>query len=199
MLPLDKTEFSDALDDASFDLAREGKKTPDGLPIQKGDVAIKGNSIIAMNEAALTFSVTGTRTKEIVSTFHELEECLSKSNVNLKNDAAAYSLTATYSIDSGKNALEMIQKFYSSFEKASKFDEILKSKMGMTSVTLFSLDKTMDMDDYHQIRIEPLFQRLGKIYYCNIAFRNTDRGLIEDWTSNIEKNIADIIKIIESS
>ena len=197
IFPLDLTSFTIEIAKLGYSPAIQGQKTQEGIPVQKGDLAIKGNIILSTNKQAMTFSLAGTHPKETAAAFEELIPCLTKSNVNLEKDAQAYAINVTYEIESGKNALDTVAKFYDSDSSLKKLDSLLGLESSSWSIGLRRQDSDMKSSKYHFVRIEPALSRFGKSYYVSYVQRDNEQKIILDALYNLEDKLSAAINEIE--
>ena len=197
IFPLDLTSLTNEIAKLGYTPAIPGQKTPEGIPIQKGDLAIKGNIILNTNQLAMTFSLAGTHPKETASAFEELIPCLTKSNVNLEKDVQAYVVNATYEIDSGKNALDTIANFFDSDSSLKKLDSLLGLESSFWTIGLRRNDSDMKSSKYHFVRIEPALGRFGKSYFVSYVQRDKEQKIILDTLNNLEDKLSAVINEIE--
>ena len=197
IFPLDITTLTNEIAKLGYSPAILGKKTQEGVPIQQGDLAIKGNIILNANKQAMTVSLVGSNPKEMASAFEELIPCLTKSNVNLEKDVQAYGINATYEIVSGKNALDTIAKFYGSDSSLKKLDSSLGLESSFLTIGLRRNDPDMKSSKYHFIRIEPTLARFGKSYYVSFIQRDKEQKIVLDILRNLEDKLSAAINEIE--
>ena len=197
MFPLDSYTLLKELEENEFVQVRKGQATLDGLPVKQGDIAMKGNTLLNVNQQTQTISISGTRTDEIISIFHELIPLLERSGINLEEKVASYSIVGEYIIKTEESPIKKIQKF-SSIKELKSLTEITGGEHGSFSIMITPKGTSFIDDEYFNLRVEPHFQSLGKSYFLQFSRRVQDRTSLEEIMTNMEDHVTSIINEIES-
>ena len=198
IFPLDGKSLIDELGPAGFLPAKLGQVLPNKLVVTRGDIATRGNTVLTVNPQTMLIGIAGTNGNEIISTFNELEPILSKCGVDVNQNTRFFETVGEFIIKTNSSPVKSIQGFFKSLKTMEKLGAVI----GDNTTSLFTIrmvpkDVVIDSEEYYEIKIEPVIHAPNEKYYAYIVFRSATRANTENFTSNIENKLTNLLEIIE--
>lgn len=196
LYPINNITLGKNLQEAGFTPIQPGYSTNDGVIAVQGDIGVKRNTLVNINEAKYQIAVLGKDPLEILSVFNDLLPALKKSGLNIKQDIHFYEFSSEFFINTGKNSLKNILKFFEPL-KQKKLEKIMGKDLSQFSIRLGPKPLEFNSENYFEIKIEPTI-RDKMSYYMYLVFRNSNKKITEVFLSKLSQKIDDIIDAIEN-
>lgn len=198
LFPITEQKLLLDLADYGYQPAQVGHIIANQLIIQKGDLAVKKNTVLTINPQTQMIQVSGLTPEEVYSTWKEIEKILLLQKVNLKSSGRLFELRSQYHIKTANNPIKIIQNIFKSLKLQEKFDKILNDKpASLISLRFLPKDGVVDTENFFDIKIEPLLQAAKNEYYVSFMYRNAKQEKSEKLLVNHENKIKEIMNLIE--
>jgi len=197
MFPLEFRDIRGTLAKRGFDLAEVGPIPPRPTGISfSGELGRKGESVVYMSIPENRFGTMSKSLKQAVGTFEELSEAFTTElGTSLHSNVWYYEVAVHYLCDTGSSPVEKIGKIVKNNPYYSEFSKVLGRDMSTFSVRLSPMNKIPNREEWLDIAIE--HDALSNFYHVGVVFRNPEKRHVEEFVSNLEKKIEELIQIVE--
>lgn len=197
LFPLDIDGFLDKLDELEYNGVEKGYISPEGVPARQGDVAVKNNTFINIDNRSQVIALSSISAKEILEAFEEIKGPLKNSGADVEKDVWAYSITSDHIVSTEKNAFEQIAKFMGTNDAIQSINSITGTESQQSSINLTSKTPILG-ESMFQLKIEPYMRKLGKGYYIRHVIREPEQSVAIEKLNTLKNNVADMIKTLEA-
>lgn len=168
--------------------------TPVGATLDwSGLVAKKGNVMLEFDSISQVIATEGNDTTESMNVFSEVLDIVKASIEPTMDDYAHfYELISNYSIDIGKEPLEMLGKLNPEGGLYDKLKDILQEPVSTYSLHIYSSDKKVESPDWFDMNIQPVTRKWNKSVDVMTVCRNKDKAKVEKFVSNYDDNLKKI-------
>jgi hypothetical protein len=191
-------ELRQALAKNGFELSSvRNLPPPPARIIFSGEIGRKKEiTIIADSEAGMIGVVSKSLSEGTVA-FNDLVKIISDEiGVNLFEQVKNFEIVAHYKLNTGKVPLKEIPKVENK-EFIGKCSEIMGESLSTFSIRLSKKDASINEGDWLDVAIEPDMVYENN-YHVGVVCRNSDKAKTETFVKDLEKNILQLIKLVEA-
>ena len=114
MFSLDITAFVQHLIRMDYKAVQKGQTANTGIPIRDGDILLKNDVVINVDQNSQIITISGISTENILQIFEEVSPVITMYGLDMEREIHGYSIVADYVIDTDKNPQITIGNFLAS-------------------------------------------------------------------------------------
>ena len=168
--------------------------TPVGTSLDwNGPIARKENVIIDFDSLTQVIGVDGKDATESLNVFSEVLDIIKASiDSTIDDHAHFYELISNYSIETGEDPLERLEKIKLGGELYGKIKEIIQEPVSTYNFHICSPEKRIQSTDWFDINIRPATRRSTKAFDVMTVYRSKDKSKVDKFTNNYDDYIRKI-------
>lgn len=155
-----------------------------------GSVAKKGNIMLEFDSLPQIIRTQGSDPIETVNVFSEvLDIVITSLEPTIDEYAHFYEFISNYSIEIGKNPLEILGKIKPEGGLNEKIKDIIQEPVSAFSFHVCSPSEKIENSNWFDLNIRPTTRRSDKTFDVVTVYRNKDKSKVEKFVSNYDDNI----------